>query len=105
MGQSRKAQDARGELLSMLVLALVIRPRTLKGNVENGIPGVMDTGEQEQYCGAARDEQRRYAIKRKRNRRDYECAVGDKRKDRIPEPVFSHRLVIGLAACASYHDK
>ena len=79
-----------------LFLALVLRLRVYEGHIGNGIPCVMDTDEEKQHRSGADDEQRRRRIARYRQRRDNEGRVGDERKDRMPQPVFQHRLIVGL---------
>ncbi len=74
----------------MLVLALVLRLGEVDGNVEHGIPRVVDADEQEQHRHCADDEQCRHRMAWEHNRRDEECGVGDERQDRIPQPVFQH---------------
>src|SRR5438552_11348663 len=88
----------QNEWLTMLVLARVLWLGALDGNVGHGIPRVVDTDEQEQHRSRSDDEQCRRRMAWEHHRRDDECGVGDERKDRIPQPVFQHRLIVRLTA-------
>src|SRR5713226_3906755 len=83
---------------TMLVLALVLRLGALDGKVGHGIPRVVDPDEQEQHRCSTDDEQCRHRIVWEYHRRDDECGVGDERKDRMPQPVFQHWLIVRLMA-------
>ena len=80
----------------MLVLALVLGPGEFDGRVGHVVPRVVDADEQEQHRSLGDDEQYRHRIAREQNRRDDEGGVGDERKDRMPQPVFQHRLIVRL---------
>ncbi len=88
----------------MLVLALVLGPGEFDGNVGHVIPRVVDADEQEQHRYRSDDEQGRCRMAREQNRRDDEGGVGDERKDRMPQPVFQHRLIVRLPARPPDHD-
>ncbi|MFL5698864.1 MAG: hypothetical protein ACJ797_17420, partial [Ktedonobacteraceae bacterium] len=89
---------------TILVLTLVLRLGALDGNVDHGIPRIVDAGEQKQKRSRTDAEQCRRRIAREHNRRDDECCVGNERKDRIPQPVFQYRLIVRLTARPPYHD-
>jgi len=80
----------------MLVLALVLRPGEVDGNVDHVIPRVVDTDEQEQHRSRGDDEQCRCRMAWEHYRRDEEGSVGDQRKDRMPQPVFQYRLIVRM---------
>ena len=80
----------------MLVLALVLRPGEVEGNVDHVIPRVVDTDEQEQHRSRSDDEQCRCRMAWEHYRRDEEGSVGDQRKDRMPQPVFQYRLIVRM---------
>ncbi len=80
----------------MLVLALVLRPGEVEGNVDHVIPRVVDTDEQEQHRSRGDDEQCRCRMAWEHYRRDEEGGVGDQRKDRMPQPVFQYRLIVRM---------
>src|SRR5260370_32730912 len=71
-----------------LVLTLVLRLGEFEGDVGYIIPGVVDADEQQQH----------------RCRGDDEPGIGDERQDRMPEPVFQHRLIVCLPAHTPEHD-
>src|SRR5436305_15199085 len=79
-----------------LVLTIVLWLDEFDGNIGHVIPGVVDADEQEQLRGRSDDEQCRYRIACKENRRDDESGVGDQRKARMKQPVFEHRLLVDL---------
>src|SRR6266567_6879134 len=87
-----------------LVLMLVLRLVEFGGNIGHVIPGVVDADEQEQHRCRSNDEQCRYWIAWKQNRRDDDGGVGDQRKDRMKQPVFQHRLIVYLPAHTPEHD-
>src|SRR5260221_14774072 len=102
--QKRSRPDRSTGERTMLVLALVLRPGEVDGNVEHAIPRVVDADEQEQHRHCADDEQSRHRMAWEHTRRDEECGVGDQRQDCIPQPVFQHRLILRLTACPPEHD-
>src|SRR5580700_605418 len=93
--QTNKSRCSRR---TKLVLALVLRLELQADNVGNDIPGVVDTGEQEQKRSATSGEQRWLRIFREQYCRNDECGVGDERKNCMPQPVFQHRCIVRLAA-------
>src|SRR2546423_6425516 len=97
-------RPVQGRRASQAILTLVPWLRELDGKVGNGIPRVVDAGEQEQKRNGSDDEQCQRRIAQEHNRRDDECCVGNERKDRMPQPVFQYRLIVRLTARPSYHD-
>src|SRR5947209_10097065 len=89
---------------TMLVLTLVLRLGELDDKVGHGIPGVVDTDEQQQNGSRGDDEQCWHRIAWDHKCCDEEGGVGDERKDRMPEPVFQHRLILGLTTRPPEHD-
>src|SRR5260221_3376029 len=73
---------------ALLVLALVLRPGEVDGNVDHVIPRVVDADEQEQHRSRGDDEQCRCRMAWEQHRRDEEGSVGDQRQDRMKQPVF-----------------
>src|SRR6266702_2472106 len=97
-------RPAQGRSASQAILTLVLPLRELDGKVGNGIPRVVDAGEQEQQRNRSDDEQCWRRIAQEHNRRDDECGVGNERKDRMPQPVFQYRLIVSLTARPPYHN-
>ena len=58
----------------------------------------MDTDEEKEHRSGVDDEQRQRRLARYYQRRDNEGRVGDERKDRTPQPVGEHRLIVVLTA-------
>src|SRR6266849_7900910 len=87
-----------------LVLTLVLRLGEFEGDVGYIIPGVVDVDEQQQHRCRGDDEQCRCWIAWKQDGQDDEPGIGDERQDRMPEPVFQHRLIVCLPAHTPEHD-
>src|SRR5437660_10970817 len=96
--------EAKRRKGALLFLALVLRLGEFDGNVDHVIPRVVDAYEQEQDRSRGDDEQCRCRIAWEQQRRDEEGSVGGQRKDRMPQPVFQHRLIVPLTARPPEHD-
>src|SRR5438874_6077419 len=84
----------------VFLLILVVLLETLDGNVGHSLPGIVDTNEEEQNCHCSDAEECWNRIDQKENSCDEQYGVRDERKNRMPQPIFQHRLIVSLTVCS-----
>src|SRR5438132_415989 len=97
---ARAGEGAAGGYSPVASLFLFALPvlRLLRGDVGDGVPGVVNPDEQQEQRRRTNQQEAHRRVLLETERRHQQRHVRDERKDAVPQPVFQHRRVARLPA-------